>query len=128
MEKHIHDQVFLIQVMEVECIQTYQNKTINKNGKFQKTSGGGLVIRLFTPTDYDISTISIEDSTNNALFQKTFTTEEQKNYQGIEIKLTSSELNNTKFVTVYVDDDALAKIDLKYPNDLSRGIWQYETV
>lgn len=60
-------------------------------------------------------------------FKKTFTTEEQKNYQGIEIKLTSSELNNTKFVTVYVDD-ALAKIDLKYPNDLSRGIWQYETV
>lgn len=91
---------------------------------FRRLQGGGLVIRLFTPTDYDIS---IEDSTNNALFQKTFTTEEQKNYQGIEIKLTSSELNNTKFVTVYVDD-ALAKIDLKYPNDLSRGIWQYETV
>lgn len=86
---------------------------------FRRLQGGG----LFTPTDYDIS---IEDSTNNALFQKTFTTEEQKNYQGIEIKLTSSELNNTKFVTVYVD--ALAKIDLKYPNDLSRGIWQYETV
>lgn len=95
---------------------------------FRRLQGGGLVIRLFTPTDYDISTISIEDSTNNALFQKTFTTEEQKNYQGIEIKLTSSELNNTKFVTVYVDDDTLAKIDLKYPNDLSRGIWQYETV
>jgi hypothetical protein len=32
--------------------------------------GGGLVIRLFTPTEYDISTISIKDSANNALFQK----------------------------------------------------------
>lgn len=61
-------------------------------------------------------------------FKKTFTTEEQKNYQGIEIKLTSSELNNTNFVIVYVNDDVLTKIDLKYPNDLSRGIWQYETV
>lgn len=95
---------------------------------FRRLQGGGLVIRIFTPTDYDISTISIEDSTNNALFQKTFTTEEQKNYQGIEIKLTSSELNNTEFVTIYVDDDTLAKINLEYPNDLSRGIWQYETV
>lgn len=95
---------------------------------FRRLQGGGLVIRLFTPTEYDISTISIEDSTNNALFQKTFTTEEQTNYQGIEIKLTSSELNNTKFVTIYVDDAPLAKIDLKYPDDLSRGIWQYETV
>ena len=95
---------------------------------FRRLQGGGLVIRVFTPTDYDISTISIEDSTNNTLFQKTFTTEEQENYQGIEIKLTSSELNNTKFVTVYVDDDVLAKIDLRYSDDLSRGIWQYETV
>ena len=34
---------------------------------FRRLQGGGLVIRLFTPTDYDIS---IEDSTNNALFQK----------------------------------------------------------
>lgn len=37
---------------------------------FRRLQGGGLVIRLFTPTDYDISTISIEDSTNNTLFQK----------------------------------------------------------
>lgn len=90
--------------------------------------GGGLVIRIFTPTEYEISTISIEDETDNALFQKVFTTEEKKNYQGIEIKLASSELNRTKYVTIYVDDDILARINLQYPNDLDKGIWQYETV
>lgn len=44
---------------------------INKIANFKRLGcGGGLVIRLFTPTEYDISTISIKDSTNNALFQK----------------------------------------------------------
>lgn len=43
---------------------------INKIANFKRLGWGGLVIRLFTPTEYDISTISIKDSTNNALFQK----------------------------------------------------------
>lgn len=29
---------------------------------------------------------------------------------------------------MYVDDTPVAEINLKYPDDLSRGVWQYETV
>lgn len=91
--------------------------------------GGGLVIKIFNPTEYDMSNISIKDELDTTIFNKVFTQEETKNYQGIEIKLASSELNNTTYVTVYVDGNILRRIGLHYSTyDLSKGIWQYEAV
>lgn len=40
-------------------------------------------------------------------------------------KLTSDDLGNATSVTVYIDDSEWETIQIKYPSDLKRGIWQY---
>ena len=60
----------LFQFWRLTIFRPIRISIINKIANFKRLGCGGLVIRLFTPTEYDISTISIKDSTNNALFQK----------------------------------------------------------
>lgn len=58
----------LFKFWRLNIFRSIRISIINKTANFKRL--GKLVIRLFTPTEYDITTISIKDSTNNALFQK----------------------------------------------------------
>lgn len=58
----------LFKFWRLNVFRSIRISIINKTANFKRL--GKLVIRLFTPTEYDITTISIKDSTNNALFQK----------------------------------------------------------